>query len=308
MGFKVKYVLKCVMLKQIQVIETPVPQQQLRLPQQPLTPVDVPQTQQGFSTLVKEPQPQQQAPSIIDDTLPLEPQPQQQAPSIIDDTLPQASTSVDVSEPESLPQPQQQAPSIIDDTLPQASTSADVSEPESLPQPQQEALTAVEESQRDLSTLVEFLLRQQDQSDIEWVQLPQHESTTIEESEVIHPMSTLVLETFLQEQELTLVEEPQQQHLLRQELLRRHGIVDCRVQIQPLPVEDDVIIVGEVNGFVPARRKRKARRDPTYNPSRRIRRESIGWGETRELRIIPMREVRNLREDIEILNEWEAEY
>ena len=58
MGFKVKYVLKCVMLKQIQVIETPVPQQQLRLPQQPLTPVDVPQTQQGFSTFDKEPQPQ----------------------------------------------------------------------------------------------------------------------------------------------------------------------------------------------------------------------------------------------------------
>ena len=121
-------------------------------------------------------------------------------------------------------------------------------------------------------------------------------------------MSTLVLETFLQEQELTLVDEPQPQpQRLRQELLRRHGIVECRVQIQPLPVEDDVIIVGEVNAFVQARRKRKPRRDPTYNPSRRIRRESIGWGETRELRVIPMHEIRNLRDDIAILNESEAD-
>ena len=60
-----------------------------------------------------------------------------------------------------------------------------------------------------------------------------------------------------------------------------------------------MIIVGEVNAFVPKRRKRKPRRDPTYNPSRRIRRESI------ELRVIPMHEIRNLRDDIAILNESE---
>ena len=92
---------------------------------------------------------------------------------------------------------------------------------------------------QDMSTLVEFLLRQQDQADVECAQLPQHESKTIEDPAVIQPMSTLVLETFFQEQELTLVDEPQPQpqHLLRQELLRRHGIVECRVQIQPLPVK-----------------------------------------------------------------------
>ena len=31
------------------------------------------------------------------------------------------------------------------------------------------------------------------------------------------------------------------------------------------------------------------------------------WGETRELRIIPMHEIRNLRDDIAILNESEAD-
>jgi len=159
-----------------------------------------------------------------------------------------------------------------------------------------------------LSTLVEILVRQQDQTDVEWAQLPQHESTTIEEPAVIQPMSTLVLETFFQERELTLVEEPQPQpqHLLRQELLRRHGIVECHVQVQPLRVEDDVQIIAEVMPRV-HRRKRKSSHDPTYNPSRRIRRESIGWGETRELRIIPIHEIRNLRDDIAILNESEAD-
>ena len=95
MCFKVKYVLKCVRLKQIPFIETTLPQPQIRMPQQPGYLTQPPQTQ--TSTLVDEhePQelnfvdesePQQQAPSIIDDTLPLEPEPQQQAPRIINDT------------------------------------------------------------------------------------------------------------------------------------------------------------------------------------------------------------------------------
>ena len=218
--------------------------------------------------LVDEPEPQQQAPSIIEDTLPLEPGPQ--APSIIDDTLPLN------------PEPQHQEPSIIDDTLTHASTLAEESEPQPQPQLQQEASSTTDELQQDLSTLVEFLVRKQDQTDVEQAQLPQHESTTIEEPAIVQPMSTLVLETFLQEQELTLVEDPQPQpqHLLRQELLRRHGIVECHFQVQPLRVEDDVQIIAEVMPRV-HRRKRKSSHNPTYNPSRR--RESIVWGETSEL-------------------------
>ena len=82
-----------------------------------------------------------------------------------------------------------------------------------------------------------------------------------------------------------------------EELLRRHGIMDCSVNIGILPV---------ITTTHQGRRKRKSERDPTYNPSRRIRRQSIEWAETRVLRQIPMREIRNLRKDIEILNEGEV--
>ena len=137
MGFKVKHVLKSVRLNQIQAIESRIPQQ----PQtQTSTIVDEPEPQD--LNFVDESEPQQQAPSIIDDSLPLEPPSQQKAPSIIDDTLPHASTLAEESEPQPQPQPQHQ--------------------------PQHEASSTTDELQQDLSTLVEFLVRQQDQ--IEWAQ------------------------------------------------------------------------------------------------------------------------------------------
>ena len=89
-----------------------------------------------------------------------------------------------------------------------------------------------------------------------------------------------------------------------QELLRRHGITDCSIIIEHLMTDNDVIEIGEISvQNIAAKRKRKNKRDPTYRPSKRIRRQSIGWAETRELRSLPMREVRSLRDDIEILNE-----
>ena len=116
---------------------------------------------------------------------------------------------------------------------------------------------------------------------------------------------------------------PEVKHrMTNDELLKQYGFADCHVCIEPLEHEEDiveeeeedyevveeedneVIIVGEV--FQP-QRKRKAKRDPTYRPSRRLRRQSIGWAETRVLRNLPMREITNLRDDIEIINEWEAE-
>ena len=92
-------------------------------------------------------------------------------------------------------------------------------------------------------------------------------------------------------------------------LLRSHGILDCSVVLEPLNIDDEqeVFIIDEVLPIVTGRRKRRPIVDPTYIPSRRISLQSIGWGETRVLRNLPLREVRNLTEDIELLNEWEAE-
>ena len=92
-----------------------------------------------------------------------------------------------------------------------------------------------------------------------------------------------------------------------EELLRQHGIIDCSILIEHM-VDEDVIEIESV--FVPivaARRKRKVTRDPTYRPSKRIRQQSVGWSETRELRHLPMREIKNLRNDIDTINGWEAQ-
>ena len=104
--------------------------------------------------------------------------------------------------------------------------------------------------------------------------------------------------------ESTVIEDPVLPPISNQELLRRHGIIDCSIIIQPMLFDNDVIEIGEVLiTNITERRKRKITRDPTYRPSKRIRRQSIGWAETRELRSLPMREVRRLREDIESITE-----
>ena len=133
--------------------------------------------------------------------------------------------------------------------------------------------------------------------------------------------------TQLYQQPSVLVHVPEVKHrMTNDELLKRYGFVDCHVSIEPLEnveeediveeeeedyevVEegDEVIFVGEIFPAIQPQRKRKAIREPTYHPSRRLRRQSIGWAETRVLRNLPMREITNLRDDIEIINEWEAE-
>ena len=116
------------------------------------------------------------------------------------------------------------------------------------------------------------------------VQRPQH---TTQSARIIDVPQNL---------ESTIIESTNNQ-ISNVELLRRHGIMDCSV----------IIGAFQPNEFnttpLQARRKRKAERDPTYQPSRRICRQSIGWAETRELRNLPMREIRNLQDFVALITD-----
>ena len=160
---------------------------------------------------------------------------------------------------------------------------------------QQQELTPSEEQQQHLPQRTEQFIK------------PLQQRNSLQ-----HPLIAIVLPLQYQHSQQPQQSQEENQHRLEstaiesevftqinnEDLLRRHNIIDCSVIIGTLEQSVEVL-----SPPVQMRRKRKAERDPTYYPSRRIRRQSVGWAETRELRILPMREVRNLRDDVEILNE-----
>ena len=186
----------------------------------------------------------------------------------------------------------------------------------------QERLIAFEEPQQlieqDLILFDEQTYQQQELTPSEEQQqhLPQRTEQFIkplqQRNSLQHPLIAIVLPLQYQHSQQPQQSQEENQHRLEstaiesevftqinnEDLLRRHNIIDCSVIIGTLEQSVEVL-----SPPVQMRRKRKAERDPTYYPSRRIRRQSVGWAETRELRILPMREVRNLRDDVEILNE-----